>query len=163
MMEITILKPIVVNQFKFNKQYLSKLKVSSSYQSFFYYHFNSSNSFTIVFKIIYTVGDKWKDTIIPSREPNKWSVHLSGEAGSGKILFIYNYSCRVKFLSEGYESDVTSLTSFVDQFYSHIQHILQDPELELVQKKEREILASRPSTDIAIEIIDNLRSMKMYD
>jgi len=164
-MKIFSVQPIKVNECTFNREFLSKTHTSSSYQSDFDYDFenDSQNTFTIIFDLLYTVGDNFNENILPSNRPNEFIVELDSEAGSGDVFLSYNYSCQFDFESEGFDEDVLSLNAFLDDFYTHIKTFLNQPGLELVKEKEENLREYQPLEDTVLEIIDNLRENDMYE
>jgi hypothetical protein len=163
-MKIFNVQPITVNEYIFNKEYISKSKFSSNYQSDFDYDFDpvSPNTFTIIFDLQYTVGDDFDDIILPSSKQNEFFVQVDGGGQSSEILLSYNYSCQFDFENEGFDIDVLSLNDFLEEFYMHIKRILEQPEFEFAKEKEEKIRKFQPLRETVFEIIDNLRANNMY-
>lgn len=164
-MKIFNIKPIKVNEYVFNQEYLSDGESGSLYQSSFDYEFSIdlTDTFIIIFDLRYIAENNFKDTISPLDSRNEFTVEVQSEFGDGKVILAYNYSCQFNFKNEGFDADVLSLHQFLTEFYAHMTSILEQDRFEKLKEKEREMRKNHPLQETVLEIIDNLRANKMYE
>ncbi|NII83195.1 hypothetical protein [Pedobacter sp. SG908] len=164
-MVIFNIQPIKVNECVFNKEYIGLSQIGGNYESGFDYEFEPSSpkTFTIIFELLYTVDNNYSETLNPISNINEFSVEIGGEAESDKILFSYNYSCEFNFKNEGFDSDVSSLREFLEDFYMHIKNYISKPGFEIIEEKERQLREYNTLEDTVLEIIENLRANGMYE
>lgn len=168
-MKIFNLKPITVKEYIFNEEHLAESLKENSYESGFDFEcseVDSLKTMIISFEILNTVGGvEWTETIIPTDDPNKWSVQVSGittEEDEAETLMSYKSSCQFNLENEGFETDVLSLTDFLSEYNVHTKTFLNQYGLKTPQF-EREQLSRHALEQNAIIAIENLRGNNMYE
>ncbi|MBC6112259.1 hypothetical protein ACFOG5_19955 [Pedobacter fastidiosus] len=166
-MKIFNIQPIQLNEYIFNEEHLEESRKENSYESGFGFEcmvVDSLKTMIITFEILNTVGGiEWTETIIPTDDPNKWSVQVNGmETDDGEILMSYKSSCQFNLENEGFETDVLSLTDFLSEYNIHTQTFLDQYGFKSA-KMEREPLSRHALKENAIIAIENLRGNNMYE
>ncbi|TCD04542.1 hypothetical protein EZ449_16435 [Pedobacter frigidisoli] len=166
-MKIFNVQPITVNEYIFNEEHVAESLNGNSYESGFGFEciiVDSVKTMIVTFEILISVGGiEWTDTIIPTDDPNKWSVQVNGmETDDGEILMSYKSSCQINLENEGFDADVLSLTDFLSKYNTHTQTFFNLYGFKSAQM-ERESLSRQALEENAIIAIENLRGNNMYE
>lgn len=165
-MKIFNLEPINVTGYVFNEQHLAKSHTNYSYESGFSFTgevIQSLNTLIVTFDILYTIDEDVVDLILPSYTPDKFTIHIEGEIGSGDIFLSYNSSCQFNFESEGFDADLLSITEFLAEYCAHTKAFFNQYGFKPILKKEEEMRMLQTIRADALVAIDNLRGNNMYE
>ena len=163
-MKIFNVQPITINEYIYNDEYLEESKRSRSYSSGFDItgdKVNGLNTLYINFDILFHVGTTNEQTVVTHTGPGKYEIASSFEAGED--LFIsYKSSCQFNFESEGFDSDLASLTDFLTDYQVHTNLFFNQygyKPLIPIEEETRLFQTLIADAELAIE---NLRANNMY-
>ena len=165
-MKIFNVKPITINEYIYNDQYLKESKTSYDYQSGFEItgeKVGEINTMFITFDILYCVDAITDDKeIVSATGPNTWNINVSFSIGD-EVFISYKSSCQFNFESEGFDADVTSLTDFLKDYQAHTRSFFNQYGHKPLIAIEEETRKQQPLLADAEMAIENLRANNMYE
>jgi hypothetical protein len=165
-MKIFNVKPIIVNEYIYNDEYLEESKTSRNYQSGFEItgeKVESLNTIFIKFSILYCVEHQEdEENIVTPTRPHTWDVQVSFTLGEEEFIS-YKSSCQFNFESEGFDADVVSLIEFLTDYQAHTKSFFSQygyKPLIPIEEETRMWLTLKADAELAIE---NLRANDIYN